>query len=293
MGEMWKIIPGVNTPLALLAFLIAAILVGYGIHRRKRYAALEGVTDPDKRLEMLRALLGQYTPDMSNLTREQKAGIINEQIRHGLVKFKLMIVAGIVVVLATLATIGAIAFVRPRPLPEQSKETSLILRLEQAGTHSSPIKEPLSGVAQRIEFTLSNPLAGLALVDELALDVLDVIEDGAGSTQAVVVTYKYSVDLDPNKRGGIPFGDKFKYAPGEVDRISLGLQSNLGYDYIVRVVVRWFDAAASEKRVTASEPFIIRFPAPLPPTTPDDVRERLRQEQDAKIAARLRQIGKQ
>jgi hypothetical protein len=296
MGEMWKVIPGVNTPLALLAFLIAALLVGYGIHRRKRYAALEGVTDPETRLQMLRALLGQYTPDMSNLTREQKAAIINEQVRQGLVKFRWVITVGVVIILATLATICVIALSQQRPPhPEQQNSSSLILRIEnaypdvaQAG--APPIQEPLADIARRIEFTLSNPLSGLAIIDELALEVLDVIEDRTGSAEAVVVCYRYAVDLDPTKRGGVRFGDKFKYAPGEVDRFSLGVRSDTGYDYFVRVVVRWYDAAASERRETTSEPLVLRFPAPLTVTTPGPERERLQQRQEARIEERLRQL---
>jgi len=296
MEEMWKIIPGVTTPFALMAFLIAALLVGYGIHRRRRYAPFDGITDPEVRLQMLRTLHGQHVPDMTNLTREQKTDIINHQIGNEKFKFTLVIVAGFL--LAIVVIVAAIdAWRQPPPAQEQPKTSSLILRIENSSSADDPaparkpaIHEPNFGVAERIEFSLANPNSGLAIIDEMAVEVLDVVEDNTGSTQAVVVHYKYAVDLTPTK-GSVPFGEKFKYSPGEVDRFSVGAGATNGYDYFVRIVVRWFDAVSSEKRVTVSEPIVLCFPAPFPLNTPIAVREELQKQQKSRIEERLRQFS--
>src|SRR5262249_41495601 len=140
------------------------------------------------------------------------------------------------------------------------------------------------GVAQVVEFTLSNPHSGLAIVDELAVEVLEVIEDNTGSTQTIVNSYEFPVSISPPKGSRVAFGRKrVKYDPGEVDRIILGVQGDGGYDYFVRVAVRWTDDSSSTRRETVSEPFVLRFPIAPPITTPTAERERLANKQRTTI----------
>jgi hypothetical protein len=183
---------------------------------------------------------------------------------------------------------------RPSPPEDPPKTTSLLLRIEKEHSDTTQIKGLKTGIAQVVEFTLSNPLSGLAIIDELAVEVLDVIEDGAGSTQTVIASYKYPIELNAEKRGRVPFGDKFKYAPGEVDRIILGVFSDSqGYDYFVRIVVRWYDAASMEKRETVSDPMVLRFPAPARSGMNGEERGRLSQKQQERIEERLQQLQNQ
>lgn len=102
MGGMWKAATEVSTPIALLAFLIGGWVAIIGWHKWRQYAAIKGTTDQDKRAEMLRDILGRFAPDMSNLTRDQKAGIIHRQITFGFVKSVLFIGAGVIITLAII-----------------------------------------------------------------------------------------------------------------------------------------------------------------------------------------------
>ncbi|MBP3959106.1 hypothetical protein J8F10_28000 [Gemmata sp. G18] len=120
MGEMWKIVPNIDTPYAVFACLVAGFVTCYGLWRRHRYVALKDVTDANKRLEMLRELLGQYTPDMSSLTREQKAELVNNQIKTGLTRFKWLVVAGGILFVVVVAATVLVAF-RPISATETPK----------------------------------------------------------------------------------------------------------------------------------------------------------------------------
>ena len=292
MDQIWKIVPNVGTPYAVFAFIVAALLTGYFVWQRYRYKVLDKVSDPQTRLQMARDLLGVYVPEIDNLRIEDKVALLNKQIDHRQARFKLLIGAGFIVcVLILIATV--LIELRPNPgqATELPKKTSLILRIEDEPSDKSEIPGLQQGVVLPVEFTLSNPLSGLAIVDELSLEVLEVIEDATGSTQALVASYKYPIELAPEKRGKIPFGAKFKYAPGEVDRIILGVNSaTVGFDYFVRIVVRWYDGASAEKRETVSELLVLRFPAPFKADTPGRQRELQSQQQQGKIDERLRQL---
>jgi|GEM_PF-3911170 len=85
LGDMWQSATQVNTPVALLAFLIAAGAFGFGVWVWRRYSTINHTPDQNKRAEMLRDLLGRFAPDMENLTREQKDRIINRQITYGFI----------------------------------------------------------------------------------------------------------------------------------------------------------------------------------------------------------------
>jgi hypothetical protein len=152
----------------------------------------------------------------------------------------------------------------PAVIPPQGppKSTSLVLRMEQEGVQNTNTQQPKKGAGALFEFTLSNPGQGLASIDEIAVEVLDVIDDKWSLTQALVATYKYEARLDPDKRGRIPFANGFKYAPGEMDRFTVNLTSDReGYDYFIRIVVKWYDAALEQPRETFSDVMVARFPS--------------------------------
>jgi pyrimidine deaminase RibD-like protein len=181
----------------------------------------------------------------------------------------------------------------PPPAPEQPKATSLLLRMEKEGEQVANVKNPEKGSGAIFEFTLSNPTAGLALLDDLAVEVLDVIEDNCATPQALVATYKYEATVDADKLGRVSFAKGFKYSPGEVDRISLNLSSKkAGYDYFVRIVVRWYDAVLKEPRDTFSDVMVARFP---PAPSEDDKtslneRGRCAEEQNSRVEKRLAEL---
>lgn len=118
--EMWQIVPAISKPLAALAFLIAVI--GAFLWRREalKYKPLEGVTDPAVRLKMLRDLIGRYTPDNDNLRVEDKVKILDTQLRQGMLKWKWMVVAGVICFLALVLAILLVA--KAAPQPEQSHQ---------------------------------------------------------------------------------------------------------------------------------------------------------------------------
>jgi hypothetical protein len=140
--------------------------------------------------------------------------------------------------------------------------TSLLLRVENNGTTITS-----SDGRQRalFEYTLSNATHGLAIIEDMAVDVLDVIEDKWAPTQALVSTYKYRVTLNSKMRGLVSIAKGFKYSAGEVDRFSLGVSSKKdGFDYFIRIVVRWSDAVTNERRETHSDVMVARLPSLLP-----------------------------
>ena len=127
MEELIRIIPAVTHPVTLIAFGIAALLSAYGLYKRYRYKALEGVSDPETRLKMLSELLGQYTPDMGNLKREQKAEIINTQIQNGLTRFKWMAIifgglSTLVILAAIIIALSTKNVVDPRKQADQNTD---------------------------------------------------------------------------------------------------------------------------------------------------------------------------
>jgi hypothetical protein len=153
------------------------------------------------------------------------------------------------------------------PPPPANNPTSLLLRMEREGVSGLATEGPVKGNGSLFEFTLANPLDGMAIVDEIAVEVLDVIDDEWTTYQGLVNTYTCHLVLDPAKKGKVPVAKGFKYAKGEVDRFSLCLFSNgEGHDYFVRLVVDWYDAVSQTRRQTVSDVMVARLPAPRPDT---------------------------
>ena len=81
------------------------------------------------------------------------------------------------------------------PAHEEPKPTTLLLRMDNPGQLVVDDEKPEKGAGFVFEFTLSNATGRLALVDEIAVDVLDVIEDTAVVYGAAMIPYKYEVPL--------------------------------------------------------------------------------------------------
>ena len=112
------------------------------------------------------------------------------------------------------------------------------------------------------EFTLSNPLIGLAIVESIAVEVLDVIEDHFPQQEGIISNFSYRLAFDPEFRGRRVFAEGFKYTAEEVDRFSVLFQSSVqGYDYFFRFVVVWHDPLKKEKNESYSDILVARFPS--------------------------------
>ena len=98
-------------------------------------------------------------------------------------------------------------------------------------------------------------------MESIEVEVLDVIEDKWTTTQALIESYKFNVELAPDFVGLKKFAGDFKYSPGEVDRISVLLKSRGGFDYFVRFVVTWDDVLKNVKTKSYSDVQIARFPS--------------------------------
>lgn len=159
-----------------------------------------------------------------------------------------------------IAVIGIIAWTTVEVVPHfakaapgSPKETTLAL---------SPLRNGIQTFNGSVhDFALSNPLAGLAVIESIEVEIIDVVEDKWATTQALFDTFKYKVELDPTFRGRKKFAEGFKYAPGEVDRLSVLFTSKGGFDYFLRFIVTWHDTLANQKKSTISDIQIARFPS--------------------------------
>jgi hypothetical protein len=165
----------------------------------------------------------------------------------------------------------------PTPSPQNSERphvASLVLRMDDGPPDENQTKGMKSGLGQLVSFTLSNPLNGTAVVDDVALEVFDDIPDECGSIQTIVHPYNYTVELEPGKRGRMPFTpEKFKYSHGEIDHFYVRVVAGLGSDYIARVSVRWHDDLTGVKFEASSDLQVVSFPAPAPLGLPAAERE--------------------
>jgi len=175
--------------------------------------------------------------------------------------------------------------VLPPPPPEMPKTTSLVLRMEDESGPTVATANTNAGYV--FQFSVANPTSGLAIIDDMACEVLDVIEDHVVVHGAVVKTYKYEVNVNSKTRGPVSFAKGFKYSPGEIDRFAVNVVAEHGYDYFVRMVVTWFDAAEKTKKATYSEVYAIRLP--LAPAK-QEVAAATREAQDARVEKRLLQL---
>ena len=168
-------------------------------------------------------------------------------------------IKNIIVFTSLLATLGILCWTyleyvsRTHAAPMLPKDTTLRLRTENPGSQT------IDGSVH--QFTLSNPQSGLAIIESIDIEVLDVLEDKWATTQALIETYKFRVGLDPAFRGRRKIVNGFKYAPGEVDRFEILMTSKGGFDYIFRFVVTWHDSLAQANRTTFSDLQIARFPS--------------------------------
>jgi hypothetical protein len=154
---------------------------------------------------------------------------------------------------------------QPPPLSTDVKPSSLALRMdgEDFDVRKVNTNGLQKGMGKLVSFTLSNSTGGLAIVDEVAVEVLDVFGDHNGTVEALVQPFNYEITLKTGQKGKVRVPAQFKYSAGELDRIILNvLPEDGGHDYIVRLVVRWFDDVTKEKRLIESEPKVLRFPSP-------------------------------
>src|SRR5262249_33987043 len=82
----------------------------------------------------------------------------------------------------------------PPQAPPENRKTSLLLRMKTEGIRFLPRDSRQRGAL--FEFSLSNATYGLAEIDDMVVDVLDVIEDKWLLPEDKISTYKYRVTLD-------------------------------------------------------------------------------------------------
>ena len=261
MTETLRIASSIGTPLALVGFLLALTF----------YAYLRWLGSQEKKLEMLPAderskaedrYLTRYKIDGGNLTRDQKYQLIRHEMVKGDRFNRFWCVTVAVVFLICFLLAGIIYYISPTPSPAPvaPTNTSLRLKMEKKGVMTSTEEK----LGAHFSFTLSNPTTGLAIIKSVELEVLEVMPDPYPVSEAQVATYKYEVTLNPQKKGTVSFAKGLKYAPGEVDQFALNVYSAPeGYDYFVRVVVKWDDAVSDQERTTSSEVMVARFPKGL------------------------------
>ncbi|MCX6878766.1 MAG: hypothetical protein NTW21_33885 [Verrucomicrobia bacterium] len=137
----------------------------------------------------------------------------------------------------------------------QAVETKLALRVEQAGVWNA------YGGGRYFQFTLSNPGGGLALVDAISVDVVDVLEeDYYMLPEALPRKYDYTLTLTPHFRGLKKFAEGFSYAGGDVDRFGVLIDSTPeGCDYFFRFRVDWYDDVSKTKHTIFSHVFFAKL----------------------------------
>ncbi len=146
----------------------------------------------------------------------------------------------------------------------QPKSTTFSIRFAEYPKETPPDSDKF-GLAQRFYLKLSNSHFGLATVDDVSVEVLGMLPNETGLTQAKIEPYKYDLTLNPQEKGVFSFAQNFKYSPGETDTLDLGLfTKEHGYDYIFRVVVKWVDEVTHEKHSTATEIAVASFPNRIP-----------------------------
>jgi hypothetical protein len=241
-----------TSPLAFLAYIFTVGIWAWAVIQTRRLEKVnQGMKEvpESQRPAFLRTSLNTVVPSSISATQWIKA----EKQRY--VFLSLIAILVLILCLAGLAAWavrsdsgGAKADIAPA-IP---KATTLVLTATKKGWQTTE--------GSLHEFTLSNPLFGLAIVESIEVEVLEVIENKWATTQALVDTYKYNVELDPAFRGLKKFASDFKYSPGEVDRISVLLKSKAGFDYFVRFVVSWDDVLKKEKMKTYSDVQAASFP---------------------------------
>ena len=265
MVEFFRTVTTVGTPIGLIGLVVGLIFYGYSRYLGSTEKQLELLPKED-RAKSVDHYLTRYGIDGSNLTRDQKYNLILIEMkkRHSRILKCVYVSAAVFVIALVLVVVAYLWRPSNSTASEPTKASVLHLRMKKEGEQIINTKEPKKGIGSVFEFTLSNSEGGLAIVDSIAVEVLDVLEDNCGTTQALVSEYKYEAMLNPEKRGMVPFGGKLKYGPSEVDAITVNLSSaKVGYDYFVRIVVDWYDDNKQEKKQTMSDVMVAKFPAPM------------------------------
>jgi hypothetical protein len=136
-------------------------------------------------------------------------------------------------------------------------QTSLVLTMTKEGWLD------IKAGGRVYEFTLSNPMNGIAIVESVSVEVLDVIEDRCPQLEAILAKFKYSINLKPDFRGRQTVAEGFEYGPGDTDQFAVLLKSSKsGYDYFFRFVIVWHDTLMQEKKESFSGVFVARYPSP-------------------------------
>jgi hypothetical protein len=306
MAEALEIATKVTNPPALAAFLAILFCFSYRYYLKSWENRLAALPE-DQRAKAMDEYLSRYGIDGLKLTKEQSYKLIGEEMakRHRRYCVYAIVLAVAIVVIVAIATIGYCLVNKspapeppppsmPQPTPPAPQPTALNLRVLENPTHDLKPKHPRTtpeGVTT--VFQLSNGVSGLAVVDELGVDVIEVIEDKAPIAQTIVSKYDFEVKLDPNRRGSIKFAGNFKYAQGEVDTFFVNLSSiKQGHDYFYRIIVKWFDSVTQESKSITSDVLVARFPefTPEHAKLPFSERGRLADEQERKIEQTLQAI---
>lgn len=117
------------------------------------------------------------------------------------------------------------------------------------------------GYGRFFSFTLSNPSDRLAVVKRIYLLVEKIEKDLVGGLEGQFSEYRYEVVLSPNQTGIYEVAQDLKYAPGEVDRISIDVKTQeFGYRYLFRIYVEWYDSIDGSVKTIQTEILTARFP---------------------------------
>jgi hypothetical protein len=287
---MWDAIRYIGSPLTLAAFFAAAGVTVYAMRQKYKANVIQSAPEKD-RVKMAEQVLERFHVNTGNLTRDQQFKIAMEQIRAREANaWRLALLFLAIAILAAAVVVIAVLF---SDKTNEPKSTRLVLRLEEEGTNISQANGPQAVSGVFLHFALANPGPGLGSIDEMAVEVLDVIDDKWPTAQALASTYKYQAMLNPEKRGLVPFVKKtFKYATGDIDNFILNLNSEKeGYDYFIRIVVKWHDYLRNESQQTNSEVLVARFPlASIPEGMTRDEIGRRSEEQTERVEKHLQEL---
>lgn len=275
---MWEAIKYVRTTFALIAFIVANIKTVVHVWLKQQVKLLQTLPE-NERAEYLAKSLETYHIKQDNLTREQKYVLMRNVLKHRSKRFLIIALSSIAIIAvvavavvisvfamrhaneannSTVGNNGTVVTVQNSPgtkldiSPALPKATTLVLIEGRSGVQT------IDGSIH--EFTLSNPLSGLAFIESVEVDVLKVVEDKWATTQALVEPFKRTVNLDPTGIGRKEFARDFKYSPGEVDKFSVLFTSKGGFDYFLRFVITWNDHLTQTKKTICSDVQLACFP---------------------------------
>lgn len=277
---MWQAIQYVGTPLALTAFIVAAVTTAIRFGLEQRVKLLQTLPE-NERAEYLEKSLETYHIKQDNLTREQKYQLMLTVLRHRSERFKIIALTSIAIITVVVAVAITISILATRHPNEVNNSTignnGTVVTVQNSPGTKLDISPAVPKVTTLVlaegrsdvqlfngslhEFTLSNPLSGLAFIESVDVDILKVVEDKWATTQALVEPYKRTISLEPTFIGRKEVARSFKYSPGEIDQFSILFTSEGGFDYFLRFVITWTDQLSQTKKTLCSEVQLARFPA--------------------------------